>query len=222
MNNAMLGMDRDYILSRALPVTPRSGIYFLIQDGEIVYVGKSIHIPLRLRDHKRNGKIYSHVFFVECQKEDLDELERHYIQTFLPRLNIALKRQAEIKKQAAVKRQRKETVRVRQKVTRVKVQSAPKIDRKTKAGLEKKALREITIAHQKLYWTWRYPAEVARIRIKRKEQGMDEDELPQDDWIKSAPDYVQAGILKAYTEDPEKLLLEECNWNGDAIYGKEG
>jgi hypothetical protein len=82
-----LELDKDYILSNSLPVYPQCGIYFLIQDDEIVYIGQSIHIPNRLHSHQKKNRQFERVFFVECKEEDLDEIERQYIRKFSPKLN---------------------------------------------------------------------------------------------------------------------------------------
>jgi hypothetical protein len=88
IDTKVLDLDAEYILSKAQSVMPVCGIYFLIKDNEIVYVGKSKRISYRLNDHKR-VKDFNRVFFIECNEEDLDEVERTYIRKFLPKLNIA-------------------------------------------------------------------------------------------------------------------------------------
>lgn len=88
--NAM-DLSKDYVISRSLPVFPRCGVYFLIKDDEIIYVGKSVRIPNRLRDHQR-GKDFDRVFFVECKEDELDDLEKRCIREFSPRLNRRLKK----------------------------------------------------------------------------------------------------------------------------------
>jgi hypothetical protein len=80
-------LDKEYIISNSVPALPLCGIYFLIKDNEIVYVGQSIHIPRRLKTHKRDQKSFDKVFFVECKRKELDCLERKYIRKFVPKLN---------------------------------------------------------------------------------------------------------------------------------------
>jgi hypothetical protein len=61
------------------------GVYFLIQDSEIVYVGQSTNVMTRLLQHK--NKEWNGWFCVECDMEELTCLEDHYILKFLPKYN---------------------------------------------------------------------------------------------------------------------------------------
>ncbi len=83
-------LDKDYILGNSLPLFPRCGIYFLIKDSEIVYIGKSTHLPSRVKTHQL-AKDFDRVFFIACSKWDLTGLEREYIQKFDPVLNQLLR-----------------------------------------------------------------------------------------------------------------------------------
>jgi excinuclease UvrABC nuclease subunit len=64
----------------------RSGVYFLIKNERIVYVGQSVNIYSRIADHYKN-KFFSDVFSVPCPRSNLDVLESMYIHTFSPELN---------------------------------------------------------------------------------------------------------------------------------------
>jgi hypothetical protein len=75
------------------------GVYFLIDCQEIVYVGKSINVKNRLRQHSESGqygmeyeKNFNRFFFINCQLEELDELEAYYILKFRPKYNISIPR----------------------------------------------------------------------------------------------------------------------------------
>lgn len=63
------------------------GIYFLIHEEEVIYVGQSIDFYSRLAAHLRTFKFDS-VTVIECPREKLDSLELLYIQKFSPRCNI--------------------------------------------------------------------------------------------------------------------------------------
>lgn len=63
------------------------GIYFLLKDKEIVYVGQSIDIDRRIKDHSYNGKDFDSFEYIECDKSDLTRLETLYIVKFQPMLN---------------------------------------------------------------------------------------------------------------------------------------
>lgn len=69
----------------SIPV--QSGIYFLIREGVIVYVGKSGNVYRRVSDHTKT-KEFDRISVIECSAESLDALERVYIKKFKPVLNI--------------------------------------------------------------------------------------------------------------------------------------
>lgn len=58
-----------------------TGIYFLMRGDECVYVGKSVHILQRLMAHDIK---FDRACFLQCRVQDLDCLERHYIDLLLP------------------------------------------------------------------------------------------------------------------------------------------
>lgn len=60
-----------------------TGIYFLIQDKNIVYVGQSTNILSRIGAHLENKKIkFNRYSIIPCKKEDLKILETYYIHKF--------------------------------------------------------------------------------------------------------------------------------------------
>lgn len=63
------------------------GVYLLIKNEEIVYVGQSINVDRRVKDHATH-KSFDRVALVPCQREKLIPLEADYIRVFNPRLNI--------------------------------------------------------------------------------------------------------------------------------------
>jgi hypothetical protein len=66
----------------------KMGIYFLIKNRRVVYVGKSVHIDARLISHQRTGKTWDRWYWVPCQPELLDYLERQYLDLLLPPWNL--------------------------------------------------------------------------------------------------------------------------------------
>lgn len=62
------------------------GIYFLLDKGEIVYIGKSTDIHNRVHDHKLD-KIFDSYNMVEVDLIDLHKTERHFINKYLPKYN---------------------------------------------------------------------------------------------------------------------------------------
>lgn len=52
-------------------------VYFLLRDGEVVYVGQTTIGLSRIRQHK--DKVFDEVYVLRCDKHELDELEGAYI-----------------------------------------------------------------------------------------------------------------------------------------------
>lgn len=82
----MILYSKEDILTRAVKDIRKCYIYFLIQDNEIVYIGQTINLPLRLSFHKQWIK-YETYFALECRKEKLMELEATYLFKFAPKHN---------------------------------------------------------------------------------------------------------------------------------------
>lgn len=65
-----------------------SGIYFLLSEGQIVYVGQSINSAVRVYEHVRKKVIkFDSYFTLPCKRSDLTPLESRYIQKFRPKFN---------------------------------------------------------------------------------------------------------------------------------------
>lgn len=80
-------LDEHEIIVRSIPMSD-TGIYFLVSENSIVYVGRSVSFITRLQDHLRDeGKTFDRVYFLPCSSEEIDHLERAYIQKFRPPLN---------------------------------------------------------------------------------------------------------------------------------------
>lgn len=76
------------ILSQSFCIPAEPGVYFLIKDGQIVYVGKSM-IPIRrIGDHARD-KIFDSISFIPCCADELDSLEQDYIRALKPTYNLS-------------------------------------------------------------------------------------------------------------------------------------
>lgn len=82
--------DRATVLQASLPCGSMCGVYFLIDKGEVVYVGQSLDVLNRLSKHMRGGRRFERFAFIACKKEDLDELERLYINALVPAWNTAM------------------------------------------------------------------------------------------------------------------------------------
>ena len=64
------------------------GVYFLIKEDEVVYVGQSEDVPVRIRSHKHGGLIeFDHVYYLHVNPENLVEVEKYYIRLLKPKRN---------------------------------------------------------------------------------------------------------------------------------------
>lgn len=84
----------------------RCGVYALLREGAVVYVGQSRKMLARVAAHKSNwgrkstpswmpascrGILFDEVRVLPCRVEDLDAIERAMIDLYKPRYNIRLK-----------------------------------------------------------------------------------------------------------------------------------
>lgn len=77
------------LLASAIPTNRASGVYFLIEKGEVTYIGQSSNVLSRIDKHRQNGRPFDAFTYMECPKQDLDHLEALYIQALKPRGNIS-------------------------------------------------------------------------------------------------------------------------------------
>ena len=82
---AALKLTRKY-LDRLMVVESVIGIYFLIKDKKIVYVGQSTNIFARVGAHKMDKDFDKAVYF-ECPSTELDDLEYELINILQPQYN---------------------------------------------------------------------------------------------------------------------------------------
>jgi len=64
-----------------------SCVYFLCQNGLIVYVGQTTNIAQRIGEHLSSGKIFDEVFTLPIHPSRLRNVEDHYIALFDPIYN---------------------------------------------------------------------------------------------------------------------------------------
>ncbi len=89
------------ILSLRTPSIPlsiaESCVYFLFQGGEVIYIGKTRNILLRVSEHSsRFDKAFDSVAILPVDKDRLSSVELFYIRSFSPRYNVAGKLPADI------------------------------------------------------------------------------------------------------------------------------
>ena len=63
------------------------GVYFLIQHGEIVYVGQSLTIARRISEHLHKPDLVS---WIETPRWCREYIEAYYINRMLPELNVKI------------------------------------------------------------------------------------------------------------------------------------
>jgi hypothetical protein len=70
-------------------ITPKFvvGIYFLYDNNELVYIGKSTNIHIRINTHRKNKQFDSYSI-LKCCEDDLKIYERILINKYLPKYNI--------------------------------------------------------------------------------------------------------------------------------------
>jgi excinuclease UvrABC nuclease subunit len=85
----------------------RSGVYALLREGKVVYIGQSRKPLTRIESHRSmwgrrqkapawmqamvKGMLFDEVHVLPCRIEDLDEVERAMIALYRPYYNIKLK-----------------------------------------------------------------------------------------------------------------------------------
>lgn len=81
----------EYVLGMAKTIKRTCGIYILMHEREIVYVGQSINCQSRIGTHLNNPlKVFDSYFVIECQEKHLDHLEAKYIINFRPKYNLMI------------------------------------------------------------------------------------------------------------------------------------
>lgn len=63
-----------------------SCVYFLIDGPEVVYIGQTGNLGMRMFTHVKN-KAFDQVVYMPCHKEILDEIEAEFIRLFTPKYN---------------------------------------------------------------------------------------------------------------------------------------
>lgn len=84
---------------------PKVFVYFLIDNGEVVYVGKTTVGLSRIYAHK--DKKYDKVYIILCDPEDLDFTETKYIAKYLPKYNTVFNTRGLITTHEAISKIRK-------------------------------------------------------------------------------------------------------------------
>lgn len=80
------------IIKKAKPIKQTSGVYFLIQGGVVVYVGKSINVHKRIGEHIANpDKCFDAYHVIRASVHKMAYVEEAYIKALRPVHNVQLK-----------------------------------------------------------------------------------------------------------------------------------
>lgn len=72
------------------PIPNRSGIYFLLWKGKVVYVGQSVHVDWRVTTHYgERTKQFDSAFFLPFRESELNHFEDAFIRAIKPKYNAA-------------------------------------------------------------------------------------------------------------------------------------
>lgn len=79
-------LTAESIVKASSPFKKICGVYFLISNGAIVYVGQSVDVLSRLGAHEKY-RFFDSYAYIELEKSQLDLVESLYIHAFNPVLN---------------------------------------------------------------------------------------------------------------------------------------
>jgi hypothetical protein len=78
----------DEIIAQAVP-RASSGVYFLIKDERVIYVGRSANVIERIATHAKNAIIpFDSTHFICATGVEMDRLEQLYIGKLRPEFNV--------------------------------------------------------------------------------------------------------------------------------------
>jgi hypothetical protein len=66
---------------------PQAGVYLLMREGEVVYVGSSKNVAGRVATHRSNGRPFDKAFFIATSEDERLDLEEHLIRVIRPEQN---------------------------------------------------------------------------------------------------------------------------------------
>lgn len=78
-------LTEEEIVAAALPWEQASGVYFLIRQGRVIYVGQAVNVYVRISQH--GHKRFDSYAYLPCPVDMMDKLESLYIHLLRPELN---------------------------------------------------------------------------------------------------------------------------------------
>lgn len=81
-------LSADELFKAATNIKPQAeGVYFLIHQGRVIYIGQSVNVFYRVAAHCADKVFDSWAFLETLTFEPLDLVEQYYIAKFAPLLN---------------------------------------------------------------------------------------------------------------------------------------
>lgn len=77
----------DDLLQNRIKAHSKPGIYILFVGDRVTYVGQSQNVMARIASHASKGRLFDSYYVIPCVPDDLDRLERHYIESLTPAEN---------------------------------------------------------------------------------------------------------------------------------------
>lgn len=62
-------------------------VYFLVSGDEVLYVGQTIELPLRIATHRKKGRAFDRVLFLPVPRSRREEYEAAFIKLLRPKMN---------------------------------------------------------------------------------------------------------------------------------------
>lgn len=78
-------LSAEQIIQGSLPWGKSAGVYFLIYESEVVYVGQAVNVYSRIGQH--TDKKFDRYAFVPCPPDMMNKIESLYIHCLRPKLN---------------------------------------------------------------------------------------------------------------------------------------
>lgn len=75
------------IKSPFVPILPGAYIYFLFQSNELIYIGQTVSLLMRLDNHQKTGKSFDEVAVMQVDWKELNMIEAINIIHYSPKLN---------------------------------------------------------------------------------------------------------------------------------------
>jgi hypothetical protein len=99
--NSMVSIMRPYAYIKANTKTlinfeKSAYIYYLFNDNDLIYIGKTEFLPDEISEHIKNGKIFNKIYYEERENIFLSYLEKLYIYRDSEKINNSIIEEKEL------------------------------------------------------------------------------------------------------------------------------